>query len=845
MNIRQKMLLGAAALTLIPVALTSLLLWQGASDLSTATVGDQVRTQLVSLRETKRIQIREELEERIRSVQVLAAQRSTIDAYKQFKTSFYAAGADLSKSVEKTTAAKNLSEYVGLYFNNEYAKRNPAAAPSLAGSIEALDANGLALQTVFAVDNPNPLGLKEQLDTPPVDFAYGRVHSQFHPGFERAQKLSGYYDIFLIDPDTDTIIYSVFKELDFATKLSGNSIAAKSKLAEAYQKVKESKSGSSYLSDFAPYLASYDDQAAFVAVPIYDGIKQIGVLAMQYPIEKLTEIMAPNKSWTSIGLGDSGDIFLIGSDALMRTNARYLQEDKSGFLAQLGTSVDAKAKGLIDKKNSTVGLVKADSDAIRPAFEGKDGVVQFVDYRGIQAIGAFAPIQILGLNWAIVAKIDKEEADLPIDQLNRSSLLRALLIAMVVAVIAGIAVTYFLSRLMAPIAKLSDTVKLVAGGQTDARSTLMEKDEIGELGRAFDNLLDERIAALNKATQETEAINNSAIGLLQGVFQLSNRDLTARAPVSEDIIGTVAASVNQLADEIGSTLSDVKTVAQQVRTTSNSLQEQSDFVEKAARQERLSLDSMSETLGRASQQLNDVALLSSTSSTTALRTTRATQAAQTAVNETVRGMDALRESISETEKRFKRLGERSQEISSAVALVNTISERTHVLSLNASMQAATAGEAGRGFAVVAQEVQRLSDSSRQATAQISQLVNNIQAETNETLLTMNRLISDVVAQTELARLAGREMTQTQVATTELVGLVQQIAAFSSQQEALASALQQNVLDINHSTSLTSVAIQQQSAATRTLVGYAGQLNEAVGQFTLPATAATAATAATV
>ena len=836
MNIRQKMLLGAAALTLIPVALTSLLLWQGASNLSTATVGGQVRTQLVSLRETKRVQVREELEERIRSVQVLAAQRSTIDAYKQFKTSFYSSGNELSKTVETNAATKNLNEYIGQYFNAEYAKRNPNAAPSLTGAVAALDANAIALQTVFAVDNPNPLGLKEQLSAPSIDFAYGRAHSQYHPGFEQAQKLSGYYDIFMIDTDSDTIIYTVFKELDFATKLTGNSISAKTKLAEAYLKVKESKAGSAYLSDFAPYLASYDDQAAFVAVPIYEGNKQIGVLAMQYPIEKLTEIMAPNKAWKSIGLGDSGDIFLVGNDSLMRTNARYIQEDKAGFIAQLGDKLDAKARGSVDKKNTTIGLVKIDSDATRSAIAGKEGVTEFIDYRGVASIGAFAPIRLLGLDWAIVAKINQEEANLPIDALNRSSLLRALLIALVVAVVAGVAVTFFLRRFLAPIAKLSDTVKLVAGGQTEARSELLEKDEIGDLGRAFDNLLNERIAALNKAAQENESINNSAIGLLQGVFQLSNRDLTARAPVTADIIGTVASSVNQLADEIGTTLRDVKAVAQQVRATSNSLQEQSDSVESAANQERLSLDSMSETLSRATRQLNDVALLSNTSSTTALRTAKATQAAQTAVDGTVRGMDALRESISETEKRFKRLGERSQEISSAVALVNTISERTHVLSLNASMQAATAGEAGRGFAVVAQEVQRLSDSSRQATAQISQLVSNIQAETNETLLTMNRLISDVVAQTELARLAGREMTQTQVATTELVNLVQQIAAFSTQQEALASALQQNVLDINNSTTLTSTAIAQQSAATRTLVGYAGQLNEAVDQFTLPGSA---------
>ena len=833
MNIRQKMLLGTALLTLVPVALTSLLLWQGASTLSAETVDAQVRTQLVSLRDTKRQQIRDELEERVKSLQVLAAQRSTIDAYKQFKAGFYTAGKELSKTIDIAAARKDLSGYAGLFFNAEYAKRNPNTAPDLAAALGALDTNQILMQDVFVVDNPNPLGSKEKLDAPPVDFAYGRTHALFHPGFERAQKLSGYYDIFLIDTDTDTVIYTVFKELDFASTLSGSGVSAKTKLAEAYQKVKAAKADAVYLTDFATYLASYDDQAAFAAVPIYDAGKQIGVMAIQYPIDKLTDALSANKGWKSIGLGDTGDVFLVGADKLMRSNARYVLEDKAALFAQLGGKVDANTKALIEKKNTSVGLVKIETEATKLGLEGKEGVIEFVDYRGVPSIGAYAPVKVQGLEWAIVAKINQAEANLPIDALNKSSLLRALLIALAVVVIAGISVTLFLRRFLSPISKLSDTVKAVTAGDSTARSQLKEKDEIGDLGRAFDTLLDDRIAALDKATQENETINNSAIGLLQGVFQLSNRDLTVRAPVTEDIVGTVSASVNQLAEEIGNTLVDVRSVADEVRRTSGTLQEQARFVENAALRERESLDSMAETLGLATQQLSDVARLSTTSSATALRTATATQAAQTAVEGTVRGMDALRESISETEKRFKRLGERSQEISSAVALVNTISERTHVLSLNASMQAATAGEAGRGFAVVAQEVQRLSDSSRQATAQISQLVSNIQAETNETLLTMNRLISDVVSQTELARTAGQEMTQSQLATTELIGLVQQIAAFSVQQEALATVLQQNVLDINDSSTLTSSAIAQQSQATQTLVVYAGRLTEAVAQFTLP------------
>jgi methyl-accepting chemotaxis protein len=380
------------------------------------------------------------------------------------------------------------------------------------------------------------------------------------------------------------------------------------------------------------------------------------------------------------------------------------------------------------------------------------------------------------------------------------------------------------------LSKLETTVQKVNAGDSSARTLLTTKDELGDLGRSFDTLLDERIAVLEAKTLENDAINNSAISLLQSVYALSEKDLTTRAEVSPDIVGTIASSVNQFADETAQTLAEVQEIAGQVRGAAEATQQQGLLVQGAAERERALLSSMGATLGTATRQMNEVAQLSTASGAAAARTSDATKAAQAAVEGTMRGMDSLREVISETEKRFKRLGERSQEISSAVALVNTISERTHVLSLNASMQAATAGEAGRGFAVVAQEVQRLSDSSRQATGEIAQLVSNIQSETNETLITMNRLISDVVAQTELARRAGHEMTQTQAATGELVGLVQRIAAFSVQQQEMAQTLQKTVQGMNDGTTQTSSAIAQQTNATNTLVQFAQRLNDSVGQF---------------
>lgn len=831
MNIRQKMLLGAGLLTLIPVAITAALLWQGASSLAGSALEDRTQVQLNSLRDTKRDQVTDEINGRVRSLQVLAAQRTTIDGMRALKAGFATASKD--SGIGKDTAAPALSSYTQKQFAPEFAKRNASAAPDLSKAIEALDANGLALQSEFIVSNPNPLGQKEKLTRPQGNYAYAQAHALYHPSFERAQKLSEYYDVFLIDTETDNVVYTVFKELDFASSLS-TGISAGTKLAEAYKKVKQAANRDDvYLSDFAPYLASYDDTAAFAAVPVFDGDKQIGVLAMQYPIDKITDVMSSNKGWAKVGLGSTGDMFLVGPDKLMRTNSRYLVENKDTFLTQLGTKLSAPARAAMLKKDSTIGLVTIDSDATKPALAGQFGYTGFTDYRGIESYGSYGPLRVQGLNWGMVAKIDKEEANQTINELNSSSLLRALLIGLGVVLVAGVLVTLFLRRFLAPIQKLTTTVQQVASGNTSARAELKEQDEIGELGRSFDGLLDDRIASLEKAAKENETLNNSVIALLQTVFQLGNRDLTARAPVTEDIIGTVSSSINQLSDETGRTLAEVQDIAEQVRKTSEAVRVQSVMVEETARSERDALQSMSNNLNQATDQLAQMASLSDQSNTAAEKAATATQAALTAVDGTVKGMDQLRDSISDMEKRFKRLGERSQEISTAVQLINAISERTHVLALNASMQAATAGEAGRGFAVVAEEVQRLSDSSRQATAQISQLVGNIQAETNETLFTVNRLIGEVVKQSELAQRAGVQMNQTQTTTQQLVGLVRQIAAFSDQQAQLAASLQQSVLDINQSTEQTSTAITEQTASTQTLADFSRRLTQAVGQFKLP------------
>jgi methyl-accepting chemotaxis protein len=336
-----------------------------------------------------------------------------------------------------------------------------------------------------------------------------------------------------------------------------------------------------------------------------------------------------------------------------------------------------------------------------------------------------------------------------------------------------------------------------------------------------------------KAEAENEKLNNSVIALLQAVHQLSQRDLTARAPLSGDIIDTVADSINQLTDETAKVLFEVSLIASQVAQVSASAHAQGDKVAITSKEERKNVGEMVQSLGEAAENMDLIADMAAQSNRSAERATEVTNTALETVNNTVKGMESIRETIAETEKRIKRLGERSQEISGIVNLINTISERTHVLALNASMQAAVAGEAGRGFAVVAEEVQRLAESSRNATQQIGTLVSNIQLETNETISTVNRTIGQVVHGSEQAQKAGEQMRLTQEITSELAEHVTRIAGASVLQKEMSAMLLESVQRLGQSNERTTQQIDTQAEETQALKDSALQLLEAVSVFKLP------------
>lgn len=416
---------------------------------------------------------------------------------------------------------------------------------------------------------------------------------------------------------------------------------------------------------------------------------------------------------------------------------------------------------------------------------------------------------------------------------NRNFLFGSLLIGVIGILIVGLLGFVIYRSISRPIDKMHDTVQRIAAGDYSVRSGMTGSDELSELGQTFDQLLQERVSTLAEAQYENEQLNNSIIQLLQAVFQLSQRDLTVRVPVTEDVTGPVADALNLLTDETSKVLTGVSRISDQVATASNKVKAQSDKVIAMADIERQEVNKTATELADAAKAMNRIAELAQICNRAADTAIASTQTALETVTNTVDGINNTRDTIRETEKRIKRLGERSQEISTIVNIINGIAERTHILALNASMHAASAGEAGRGFGVVANEVQRLAENAREATSQISTLVSNIQSETADTVTAMNAAISQVVQGSRLAEQAGEQMKRTQETTSDLVSSVQQIAASSQEQARISNDLLGRAAQIQASTEQTGRELSAQTTQTDNLVVYARELVDSVRVFRLP------------
>ncbi len=447
-----------------------------------------------------------------------------------------------------------------------------------------------------------------------------------------------------------------------------------------------------------------------------------------------------------------------------------------------------------------------------------------------EAIENFSQLILSLSQW----KEKRQQALLSSSSLQQDKITQNFIITIVViALVVSLLLLLYAYSINSPVKILKNTVTKISEGQYEARTQISTNDELGQFAKKFDKLLDERVTNLAQSEKQKEQLNDSVIALLGTVSRLSNRDLTAKAPVTEDLTGPLADAINMLTSETSKVLLKVNAISEQVNRASVTVKSQSDVVMDLSQNEIQQIKETVTELSDAVSIMNNITELAQSANNSTDRTINTTEKALTSVTETVTSIISIRDTVREAEKRIKRLGERSQEIGGIVDLIGNISERTHILALNASMHAASAGEAGRGFMVVADEVQRLSESARDATSQIATLVSNIQQETSDTSSTMNEVISRVVDGSRLAVTAGKRMQETQKLTAELVESIHDIAERSEEQIQVNNRLRQRAEQVLDSTHKTAQQLKDQNIVTDHLVKYANQLLSTVRIFKLP------------
>jgi len=338
---------------------------------------------------------------------------------------------------------------------------------------------------------------------------------------------------------------------------------------------------------------------------------------------------------------------------------------------------------------------------------------------------------------------------------------------------------------------------------------------------------------LRLTEEQNEQNQNAILRLLDELADLADGDLTTEATVTEDFTGAIADSINFAIDQMRGLVKAIRDTALQVASSAAETQSTAMKLADSSENQAQEIAGASAAINEMAVSIDQVSSNAAESATVAERSVTIAKKGSDVVNNTINGMDTIREQIQETSKRIKRLGESSQEIGDIVSLINDIADQTNILSLNAAIQASMAGDAGRGFAVVADEVQRLAERSSAATKQIEALVKTTQTDTNEAVISMEQTTAEVVRGARLAQDAGVALEEIESVSMNLADLIQNISNASRQQSMSAGHVSNTMNVIQEITSQTSSGTSTTAESIGHLAEMASQLRDSVSGFKLP------------
>ena len=697
--------------------------------------------------------------------QVEAAASAFISAYNQYS----AQRGSLTPAQQAKLNAYYSEDFAGLY-----EQRNNQVLPRPLSLVESLPATAKTLQYDFIAGSSFPIGEKDSLYNLGNTTEYAKLHEQYHDYFRTFLKEFGYYDIFIADAQTGNIVYSVYKELDFATSVKTGPYADTG-IGNAFQKALQANSADSVKhSRLDSYLPSYDAMAGFVSSPVVDaGGKTIAVLIYQIPLDVISHIMTHGETWQSAGLGTSGETYIVSKQSTLVTESRFFLEDPEGYFAALKTSLPQVAQQ-VKQSGTTVGIQPVTTTVVNKALAGESGFDRISDYRGVEVFSYYSTVNIGEYSYALLAEIDVEEALLPAVSLRNKLISGTVFAVIMIAGLAAVLAIWLAGRLVKPLNKVGDTCAALASGEGDL-TIVLDKSNIPEINRIIEPF-------------------NHFIGQIR----------------------TIVAQVKDDADSLASAAEELSAVTQQSEQNAVDQAKQTELVDEA--------------ISQLSTSVGEVAKSTAKSRDHGVQATSSLTENQERADYVADNIQLLVKLIKDSSHVISSLKDEVGQITDLLNVITSIADQTNLLALNAAIEAARAGEAGRGFSVVADEVRALANRSQESTVEIGRLVEKMNLSSVKSVQAMEKAEAAASGGIHLVELVTKAMKELSTTIDQVQEMADLVAQATEEQDQTSRMVLGSVSKVNALSTEVRSGAAQISSASLELASIASHTRSMVSRF---------------